>query len=507
MKKYFFNNIYKLILTLLISCSYTSIGNTKPVSIDNVQKVGQTKVKYEETKSGKQSSSWTKSNAIYTERSIKEVREIIDKTSKKVLAYVLDLEPKGYVVISPDTDITPVIAHSLKSNFIMEDSPNNILLHMVTWDMQNRLKVIPLISTNIKDKNNILWDKYLDGKDFMPTGTGVLTIYWPLISTHWDQGTPYNDYCPMDPLAPSENCLVGCVATSMAQIVNYFQYPGAVTFTADDNYTSQIDPCYPESTCERIIPITATTANFSNMTYPVTTNTGKAKLSYACGVASKVNYSSTSSGTSQFYAAEAFKKFGYYSADLKESSSPDFYLTLQTNIKNGQPAQLGIIGTGGHFIVCDGYDSVVGDYHLNFGWGNGSNEDTWYMLPDDLPNVGYNVVSLAVLNIKPHGDGGTKLTGLKAYPNPVYFNSSSFITIAGIPTDAIEPKIYIYNVAGELIRILKKSPKIRPDILDGNTAYWDGKNESGEKVASGLYIYLVKTGNYGKGTGKFYIFW
>ena len=27
-------------------------------------------------------------------------------------------------------------------------------------------------------------------------------------------------------------------------------------------------------------------------------------------------------------------------------------------------------------------------------------------------------------------------------------------------------------------------------------AYWDGKNESGEQIASGVYFYQIRTGNY-----------
>ncbi|MCG2725882.1 MAG: C10 family peptidase [Elusimicrobia bacterium] len=405
--------------------------------------------------------------------------------------------------LSPDTDITPVIAHSFKSNFVMEDSKNNALLHMVTWDMQNRLKAIPLISQKIKDKNNILWDKYLEGKDFLPTETGVLAIYGPLTTTDWGQGTPWNDYCPIDPNIGGRS-LVGCVATSMAQIINYFQYPSAVTFTADDNYTSEMDPDDGNGT--RIIDITATMANFSNMTYPISSDSGKAALSYACGVASKMGYSSAGSGAYHWNSAGAFKKFGYYSADYKFSSVPDFYSTLQINIKNGQPAQLTISKEGVsdyHSIVCEGYRTDTSQYYLSFGWANGTYG--WYTLPVGMP-VGYNTVEDAVLNINPHGDGATKLKGLKAYPNPVYFKSSSWLTIVGIPADATEPKVYIYNVAGELVKIVKEILDI-PGILPGNTAYWDGTNGSGEKVASGLYIYLVKTGNYGKGSGKFYVFW
>jgi len=480
----------KKIFSIFLTGFCFSIANAKPVSIDNAQKAAQTQISRKKNKTLK--SPRGKSNALHANYSIKRAKELIDKDTRRILAYVLDLDPKGYAVISPDTDITPVIAYSFNSNFVMEDSPNNILLHMVSWDMQNRLKAVPLTSEDVKDKNNALWDKYLEGKNFLPAGAAVLAIYGPLISTTWEQSAPYNNNCPIDP-DTSLRSVTGCAATSMAQIVNYFQYPGAVTFTAEDNYTTDT----------RGIDLSAPTANFSNMSYPVATDTGKAELSYACGVAAKMDYTSSESGTYHIYSAVAFKKkFGYFSADYKPSGVPDFYPTLQINMKNGQPAQLGISGaSGGHSIVCDGYDSSAGEYHLNFGWNGAS--DAWYILPDGL--VGFNVVLDAVLNIKPYGDGGVKLKGLKAYPNPCYFNSS-YLTIAGIPAGATAPKVYIYNVAGELVKTLKEILDI-PGIVPGNTAYWDGKNENNEKVASGLYIYLVKTGNYGKGSGKVYVFW
>ena len=94
------------------------------------------------------------------------------------------------------------------------------------------------------------------------------------------------------------------------------------------------------------------------------------------------------------------------------------------------------------------------------------------------------------------------LANLKAYPNPCYFNKSN-LTIKGIPPDAAEIKIHIYSAAGHLVRVLEKGN----GIDSGNVAVWDGKDKSGRKTASGLYIYLAKASNYDSATGKFYIFW
>jgi hypothetical protein len=93
---------------------------------------------------------------------------------------------------------------------------------------------------------------------------------------------------------------------------------------------------------------------------------------------------------------------------------------------------------------------------------------------------------------------------LAAFPNPCYFDRAPFaLTIRGIPADVEDPKIYIYNTAGELVRVLEKGA----GIDSSNNGVWDGRNKGGAKAASGFYMYLLKTGNYGKATGKFYVFW
>ncbi|MFA6435007.1 MAG: M6 family metalloprotease domain-containing protein [Elusimicrobiales bacterium] len=90
---------------------------------------------------------------------------------------------------------------------------------------------------------------------------------------------------------------------------------------------------------------------------------------------------------------------------------------------------------------------------------------------------------------------------LKAYPNPCYF-SRSVLHIDGIPPDPA-PEIYIYSAAGELVRTLN-----RGDGIDSfNNAVWNGKDKTGAKAASGLYLYLARTADSGNATGKFYIFW
>ncbi len=117
--------------------------------------------------------------------------------------------------------------------------------------------------------------------------------------------------------------------------------------------------------------------------------------------------------------------------------------------------------------------------------------------------VSAEVSHFSVYSIRGKSGSGLSLVDLKAYPSPCYFRSDPVLTFSGIPLDAVNPMVLIYNEAGELVR--KLSPGDGIDSL--HTASWNGRLSGGSKAASGLYIYLVRTDNYGRGKGKFFIVW
>ena len=59
--------------------------------------------------------------------------------------------------------------------------------------------------------------------------------------------------------------------------------------------------------------------------------------------------------------------------------------------------------------------------------------------------------------------------------------------------------VRIYTISGELVRSLEKN-----DL--GETLEWDVKNSQGRNVASGVYIFTVKSGSQ-KASGKLMIIW
>ena len=119
-----------------------------------------------------------------------------------------------------------------------------------------------------------------------------------------------------------------------------------------------------------------------------------------------------------------------------------------------------------------------------------------------LNTIEADVSHFSVYSIRSIYSGDRTISDIKAYPNPCQMRSGA-LTISGIPVDSAVVKISIYNAAGELVRTLKQGDGIDPF----NIGTWDGRNSSGAKAASGLYLYVVKTDNHGKATGKFVILW
>lgn len=348
----------------------------------------------------------------YTIDNLFELKDAEDK----ILSYVFNLLPQGYIAISTDTDITPVITYSFRNDFVAEDIPQNIGYQMLKRDMQLRLAAIPLTSEEIKSKNNLSWTNYekgnvgffqTKGRGIWPTPGTTTTGGW--IETQWNQNpSPYWDFCPLDP-EHGGKCVVGCVATAMAQIVNYHRYIDDVSFDDSDDYTSTSTNPYihiDDDWLNLSFPSFPTLNTYLDdlracyMTNDDITNDMIAALSFACGVSTHMQYSASGSGTqlSQIQTA-LLGKFGYDSATFYSWNPYTFLTNLANEMKAARPAALGISGGGGagHAIDCDGYDSGDDTYHLNMGWGG--YQDGWYSLPSGMPS-GFTVVDHAVMNIE-----------------------------------------------------------------------------------------------------------
>ena len=84
------------------------------------------------------------------------------------------------------------------------------------------------------------------------------------------------------------------------------------------------------------------------------------------------------------------------------------------------------------------------------------------------------------------------------YPNPCYPNQGQIVTIVNLSLSS-DVRIYIYDLGGNLIRTLGES---EANIQGGSKlAIWDCRNDNGEIVARGIYIYFIPSATEKK-TGK-----
>ena len=135
---------------------------------------------------------------------------------------------------------------------------------------------------------------------------------------------------------------------------------------------------------------------------------------------------------------------------------------------------------------------------------------------DVLPHTTGKVSPLILDNVQfPENQSISKINGsvivlpetsmlLQNYPNP--FNPETWIPYQ-LATDS-PVMISIYNAKGQLIRALNLGNQNAGIYMTKDkAAYWDGKDETGEKVASGVYFYALQVEHQrnsdGYGTGKF----
>lgn len=409
-----------LVLKSIATCFLLSSALTAgPVRIEQAQKVTDAFLRTRNVRpqiGSKQLLTAPKDQAVEKRVTFAGFREVRGDDGS-LLAYIADMEPRGFVATSADTRMTPIVAYSFRTSFPAGQNSNNPLYLLLKEDMRLRKEALAQHVQSGGAEPHDRWNLYAGGE----TGDGDAEVFqqWPQedatstggwLETAWNQDAPYNDFCPLDP-ADSERSYVGCVATALAQVVNHHKLCDTY-FDADDSYTTLAGMSFDADSDLYDFP------SFEELNGYLTDIQSKlesqidlsdadvAAVGFACGIATKMDYSSRGSGASAYGLPGALRdKFGFYSAEMTGGLSSQYRQVLQDNMINGLPALLSIAPSdswGGHIVVCDGYNTD-GEYHLNFGWGSPHPEEiteVWYHLPTDLM-LDLSLVTEAVLNIQP----------------------------------------------------------------------------------------------------------
>ena len=339
---------------------------------------------------------------IYTGRAV-------DSTTRAVTDcyYVFSLQPKGFVIVAADDRVEPILGYSYDNNFVVENMP----AHVRGWLGNYEKQIEAVVKQDIAPEAETT-TKWLRLKSGQAISTRNRNTVGPLLTTTWDQGQYYNAMCPED-AGPAGHAFVGCVATAMAQIINYWGYP--VHGRGSHSYLlSGLDP---EAFLGGFndygtlyVDFEGTTYDYDNMPDILTSESTQeeidavAQLMYHCGVAVNTFYGPSSSGALEEDVRSALISYfgfahtlGY--AQRKLYNNEEWTDSLKANIDRGEPVFY--TGSNVHAFVLDGYNQED-FFHFNFGWSGYG--DGWYLISGINPSLDLNEWQSAIMGIRPNNE-------------------------------------------------------------------------------------------------------
>lgn len=290
----------------------------------------------------------------------------VKSVSGEVPAYYVfpNGEGKGFTVVSGDDRLPEVVGYSDKGTYDEENLPSNYVGFMKAYEEM----VGQLDNGDSRASASIA-----EAKALRSSGYQQPTVAPLLGSIQWDQIIPYNKMCPM--YNSTDRSVTGCVATAMAQVMMYYQYPK--TLQADI-------PAYVTRTKYLSIPqinkgerydwnnMLPQYASYEPLNYTDAQAAAVAKLLYHCGVACEMDYGPSSGANVTPAILSTY--FGYDSDLMQDLNRDVFTLAEWSQIMDKElTAKRPILysgqsSDGGHEFVCDGTDGN-GLYHINWGWG------------------------------------------------------------------------------------------------------------------------------------------
>ena len=288
----------------------------------------------------------------------------------------------GFVIVSNDDQTVPILGFSESGSIDPDDLPDN----MRAW-LQGYAEQIAWLQNNGNSGDEV------NNRSRAPRQADMAAIA-PLVQTNWNQGRPYNDLCPT---IDGTRTVTGCVATTVAQLMNYHRWP-ETDCTAIDGYTTSTLDKNRNSYELTVSGLDATTFAWDKMIAnytPVNAETGKrdltgtteqqqavATLMRYCGTALQMIYGLSANGGSLAYGEAipyALKHCFGYDGGIQHCYRKNYSYTawvdlIYSELAAKRPVALGGQSTGGgHSFICDGYKYDNADYfHINWGWAGSS---------------------------------------------------------------------------------------------------------------------------------------
>ena len=307
-----------------------------------------------------------------------------------------------FVIVSKEDAVRPILGYSLDGGFSL-NAPSCVIDWLKTYDAAiDSVKEKGLRSTvEIKED----WDNLLQGRGLESKSRSYVE---PLLQSTWDQGAPYNAFCPVEPEHSSGHTPAGCGATAMAQIMKYWGRP--IRGIGSKTYIPRDHPQYGELT----VDFSSTEYDWDNMPNSINANSPQvqidavATLIYHCGVSVEMDYGPGGSSVHKKIMDDAFRNYFNYNQELEYYSDTVFTNEQWINrMKENLDLMMPILyrgsnydnNNGGHIFVCDGYDE---NNYFHFNWGWSGSHDGYFAIGNLHPTGDYSFHNYAIFDCAPN---------------------------------------------------------------------------------------------------------
>lgn len=313
--------------------------------------------------------------------------------------------PDEWVIIAGDDCAVPVLMHG----------KGQIDVNRIPTNMQGLLNSISLNILDARRKGYVapkevaaLWNPVQTKAS--ENSNAAETVL--LKTANWDQWYPYYEHTPV---YEDKHCVTGCVATAMAILIRYNQWPKVGTGTIPSYISDNGDQKFT-------VPAIVNEGyefDYSKMPLEDYYESGQkwtaeeieavSQLMARCGAMVEMEYSTDGSSAYSHVIPDALANYMGYKNTAQDLLRLNFdnaawFQLLKREIDYNHPLIYGGQdngGEGGHQFICDGYNSN-NEIHINWGWGGYCN--AWYAVNYLGGNTGYVFSSYdsAILGLVPN---------------------------------------------------------------------------------------------------------
>ena len=288
--------------------------------------------------------------------------------------YVFSVHPKGFVIVSADDRMRPILGYSTESNFTAQ-LPDGL---MTFFDNYKAGFVQMLENDDARTELAVAdWTRLTETGSL--NDTKIDRSVAPLLASIWNQTDLYNNMAPLDPNSVfSGHCKSGCVANAMSQIMRYWEWPrhgqGGHGYDANSQYGNY---GWQEANFENATYHFELMPDFLDFASPQAEVDATALLEYHAGVSVDMGYGPNASGAYSEDVGPALHEYFRYASNYnyrsKGNNQTAWENDLRANLNAGMPLYYSSSGPdGGHAYVLDGYDDN-NMFHLNWGWAGFDN--------------------------------------------------------------------------------------------------------------------------------------